>query len=261
MSRHEARKIAFQMLFQMDVGKNDFSMAEHTLAESKLQGNYKKFALSLARGVSEHSFELSTYLNKFTRGWKTRRLAAVDRNLIKLAMYEMQLRETPWNIVINEAVELAKEFGTAESPAFVNGVLDQFYHKVMLEKDPAYQITEQDRMDYQQEQEAVRESFQQDETPPVKKTDPNAAMRQKFSFVEENQLIQKQGFRKIKKADISEKEQIKEESILADKQRIYGENAFLTDRDLRLAAEHGEVVPEKVLRRYHQNSKGKKNDD
>lgn len=257
MSRHEARKIAFQMLFQMDVGKNDFAMAEHTLAESKLQGNYKKFALALARGVSEHSFELSTYLKKFTRGWKTGRLAAVDRNLIKLAMYEMQSQDTPWNIVINEAVELAKEFGTEESSAFVNGVLDQFYHKVLLEKDPAYQITDQDWRDYQQEQAVTRP----EESPVKEETTEVAAPQKSPDFTEENQLIQKQGFRKIKKADISEREQIKEESVLADKQRIYGENAFLTERDLRLAAEHGEVIPEKVLRRYHQNKKEKKNTD
>lgn len=261
MSRHEARETAFKMLFQMDVGNNDFAMAEHTLTESKLKGGYKAFALDLVRGVREQQFELNEYLNKFTKGWEIDRLAAVDRNLVKLAMYEMLQEQTPANIVINEAVELAKVFGTAESPSFVNAVLDGFYKKVIVENNADYRIDEGLKEKYLQEMAAAakRAELMAEEEAAMAEMEnsvaeeKNAAEKTVKIFAEENQVIKKQGFRKIKKADISEKEQIKEESVLADKKRIYGDDAFLTERDIRKALENGETIPEDILERYYKS--------
>lgn len=261
MSRHEARETAFKMLFQMDVGNNDFAMAEHTLSESKLKGGYKAFALELVKGVMEYQFELNEYLDKFTKGWQVKRLAAVDRNLVKMAMYEMQYQQTPANIVINEAVELAKVFGTAESPAFVNAVLDSFYKKVMVENMPEYQIDETKKEAYLNEIAAAAKRAEMAAVEEFLKDEQEQSISENTKVVEENyskenNLIKKQGFRKIKKADISEKEQIKEESILEDKKRIYGDNAFLTEKDLRQASEAGENISEADIKKYYQSKEG-----
>ena len=261
MSRHLARETAFKMLFQMDVGNNDFAMAEHTLAESELKGGYKAFALELVHGVCDNQFELGEYLKKFTKGWETSRLAAVDRNLIKMAMFEMQQAKTPANIVMNEAVELAKEFGTDESPSFVNAVLDNFYKKVMVENNAAYQVDESKREQYLADIAAAKkraeisrqeELTEEDLAAPKQEIKPEKA---KESFAEENKMIKKQGFRKIKKADISERDVIKSDDLLADKKRIYGENAFLTNKDIREALDAGAVLPEEILEEYFKTEK------
>ena len=261
MSRHLARETAFKMLFQMDVGNNDFAMAEHTLAESKLKGGYKAFALELVQGVHENQFELNEYLKKFTRGWELERLAAVDRNLIKMAMFEMKQGKTPANIVMNEAVELAKEFGSNESPSFINAVLDKFHKKVMMENDAEYQVDESLKEQYLTDMAAAKkraelslkdELIDEDFAAPKQE---NKAEKIKENFAEENKMIKKQGFRKIKKADISERDVIKADDLLADKKRIYGENAFLTKKDIREALDAGAVLPEEILEEYFKTEK------
>ena len=263
MSRHLARETAFKMLFQMDVGNNDFAMAKHTLNESNLKGGYKKFALELVQGVCGSQFELSEYLKKFTKGWESNRLAAVDRNLIKMAMFEMMQAKTPANIIMNEAVELAKEFGTNDSPSFVNAVLDSFYKKVLVEKNADYQVDESKKEQYLADIAAAkkraelmkRENLTDDDLSEDVKIDAKPAEKPKENFAEENQTIKKQGFRKIKKADISERDVIKADDLLADKKRIYGENAFLTKKDIREALDAGAVLPEEILEEYFKTEK------
>lgn len=266
MSRRKARETAFKMLFQMDVGKNDLAVAEHTLRDSGLKGNYKKFVLELVNGVRDNHYELREYLTKFTKGWDIDRLAAVDRNLTELAMYEMKFTEVPANIVINEAVELAKIYGSSESPSFINAVLDGFYRKVVVENNSDYQIDEDLKERYLQEMAAAEkraemmkeaEAVALAEEQAAAEAEAKAKAEEKANaYAEENQIIKNKGFRKIKKADISEKEQIKAESVLEDKKRIYGEGAFLTERDLRKAMENGETIPEEVLNGYFKSSDG-----
>lgn len=266
MSRRKARETAFKMLFQMDVGKNDLETAEQTLRDSGLKGGYKKFTLELVNGVRDNHYELREYLTKFTKGWEVDRLAAVDRNLTEMAMYEMKFTEVPANIVINEAVELAKLYGSSESPSFINAVLDAFYRKVVVENNSDYQIDESLKEKYLQEMEAAAtraammkeaEAAALAEEQAAAEAEAKAkAEEQAAAYAEENKIIKNKGFRKIKKADISENEQIKAESVLEDKKRIYGEGAFLTERDLRKALENGETIPEEVLNGYFKPSDG-----
>ena len=135
MSRSAARKTALQMIFQMDVGKNEWEMALHTLEEKDLAEEDAAFALHLAEGVQKKQAEIDPYIQKESTQWSMDRMANVDKSILRLAVYElMTYPDTAKNIVINEAIELAKTFSTAESGAFVNGVLDKIAKDLSEEK-------------------------------------------------------------------------------------------------------------------------------
>ncbi len=135
MSRSAARKTALQMIFQMDVGKNEWEMALHTLEEKELAEDDAAFALHLAEGVLAKQTEIDSCIQKESTQWSLERMANVDKSILRLAIYElMAYPDTAKNIVINEAIELAKTFSTAESGAFVNGVLDKVASVLSEEK-------------------------------------------------------------------------------------------------------------------------------
>lgn len=125
MSRRLAREKALQMLFQMDVGHNSLEIARMTLEETEMSPLDKSFTLNLVEGTRNCLGELDNYINKYAVEWDVERLANVDKNLIRMALYEIKyLSDVPLNVSINEAIELAKIFGSEESSKFVNGVLD-----------------------------------------------------------------------------------------------------------------------------------------
>ena len=88
-----------------------------------------EFALSLLDGVREHRAELDQVLAAKAENWSLERMAVVDRNILRLAAYEILYTDTPGRVAINEAVELAKLFGAEQSPPFVNGILDRVLHE------------------------------------------------------------------------------------------------------------------------------------
>jgi N utilization substance protein B len=85
------------------------------------------YADELIRGVQKHKAEIDSKIQSSSAHWKMDRMATIDRNILRVSVYEMRFAATPLkeNIVINEAVEIAKKFGTTESASFVNGLLDQ----------------------------------------------------------------------------------------------------------------------------------------
>jgi len=85
-----------------------------------------KFARQLKAGVQENQAELDEKIEQISKNWSLARMSVTDRNILRLALYEMTYVKTPKPVVINEAIELAKKFGSAESSGFVNGILDQF---------------------------------------------------------------------------------------------------------------------------------------
>ena len=86
----------------------------------------RKLVEDLVRGVSQHRAEIDDMLARLSRNWRVERMALVDRNIIRIALYELKYVETvPVSVAINEAVELAKRFGAVEGSAFVNGLLDR----------------------------------------------------------------------------------------------------------------------------------------
>jgi N utilization substance protein B len=124
--RSRAREVAVQVLFQDDLNPG-FNPAE---ADAFLQrrlrgGELVEFARSLVSGVRRNRVELDGLLGKTADNWGLERMAATDRNILRIGAFELLYTETPGAVVINEAVELAKRFGTANSAQFVNGILDR----------------------------------------------------------------------------------------------------------------------------------------
>lgn len=129
MNRRRARELALQILFHIDVGRSDpeRALAEGIAreeAEQQLPPGWETFTSELVRGAVAHQAVIDATLAALAREWSMDRMAAVDRNILRLGAYELLYRsDIPPGAVINEAVELAKLYSTAESGRFVNGVL------------------------------------------------------------------------------------------------------------------------------------------
>ncbi len=117
--------MALRMLFQIDVGSQPVAeVVESSLEQSVLEGGNRDYARLVVEGTWANLETIDTKLRKFAQDWALERQAAVDRNILRMTTYEILFQpETPVAAVINEAVELAKKYSTAESGRFVNGVL------------------------------------------------------------------------------------------------------------------------------------------
>ena len=144
-SRRQAREIALQILYQLDVQEqlsDDQAVAlfwknlaleleEKEGVPAQLDDTHREFAEALVRGVRTNLAEVDGLIGAASRNWRIERMARVDRNLLRLASYEIRFcDDIPPKVTINEAVEIAKRFGTKDSAAFVNGILD----KILTEK-------------------------------------------------------------------------------------------------------------------------------
>ncbi len=126
VSRRKARELALQMLFQWDIGRHEPAQVVRTfLGGRQLAEETSEFARSLFEGTVAETPTLDPLIAQHAQHWRLDRMAAVDRNLLRLALYELfRHPETPPAVVINEALELARRFSGEESVEFVNGVLD-----------------------------------------------------------------------------------------------------------------------------------------
>jgi N utilization substance protein B len=115
------------MLYQIDLSGEDPARAIALYAEHLAPDEpVSEFASELVRGCSEHREQIDAKLREVSRHWRLERMARVDRNILRLATFELLWRsEIPRRVTLNEAIELAKRFGDEDSPAFVNGVLDR----------------------------------------------------------------------------------------------------------------------------------------
>jgi N utilization substance protein B len=122
--RRRARTVAFQALFEGDSSGHDpLQVIERLLAERSISEEGKAFALELVTGVLRDRQGLDRAIASVAPNWPVEQLAAVDRNILRMALYEIYELKTPLKAAINEAVELAKTFGSDNSFRFVNGVL------------------------------------------------------------------------------------------------------------------------------------------
>lgn len=119
-SRENAMKLLFEINYKMDEA-ND--ILNSFMEENELNGDDKEYIEAAVRGTIENIENIDNTIEKYSKGWKINRLAKVDLTVLRLSIYELKYTDTPDSIVINEAVELAKKFGTEKSGAFVNGVL------------------------------------------------------------------------------------------------------------------------------------------
>lgn len=125
-SRRKARELALQMLYQWEVGGH---APEHVVATflsgRKLDDEVESFARALFEGSVSEAAELDRALAEHSQNWRLERMAAVDRNVLRLALFELRHHpQTPPAVVINEALEIARRFSGAEAVEFVNGVLE-----------------------------------------------------------------------------------------------------------------------------------------
>ena len=126
--RRLARELAVQFLYQFDLSGGAVEEALPLFWQTQPEaGNAgRKFVEELIHGVIERRSEIDEKIAKYTENWDLPRIAAVDRNILRLAIYEMLFRDDiPPVVSINEAVDIAKKFSTRESGAFVNGILDR----------------------------------------------------------------------------------------------------------------------------------------
>ncbi len=138
-ARRSGREAALQMLFQMEAGETG---AEETIAlfwrsfEADPEG--KSYADEIVRGVGADKDEIDKAIGAASENWRIDRMTRLDRNLLRLSTWElMKRRDVPSPVILDEAVELAKSFGTAESGAFVNGVLARVARDLGRENEKA----------------------------------------------------------------------------------------------------------------------------
>lgn len=126
-NRSLARTVAFQILYQDDLNPGSLTQFGESILEQELPDHeaIRRFARTLIRGVDEKKEEIDALLTKYAEHWTLSRMNATDRSVLRLAAYEIRFMDTPRPVAINEAVELAKKFGTGDSAGFVNGILDR----------------------------------------------------------------------------------------------------------------------------------------
>jgi len=125
--RTQAREVALQLLYQIDLLKGlPREDQERFLAEHAEGVEVQEYARALVQGVLEHRREIDHRIEEVARNWELGRMATIDRNVLRMGIYELIYRsDIPPKVAINEAVELAKKYSTKNSSAFVNGILDK----------------------------------------------------------------------------------------------------------------------------------------
>jgi len=131
-ARHRSRQRALQVLYQWDMTKRPMDEAisafYDTLSSDEDEDGEKpgrdEFMEELAKGTSEMSEDIDYRIASKSENWKLERMPIVDRNILRMAIFEMSRKETPAAVVIDEALELARQFSGEESVSFINGVLD-----------------------------------------------------------------------------------------------------------------------------------------
>lgn len=124
-SRRKARAVIFQALYEIDsTGHNTDDVVNHLLDERGLSDDNNTFVRQQVSGIIKNKQQLDKNIERFAPAWPVKQLPVVDRNILRLAIFELLMdNKVPTNIAINEAVELAKKFGSDSSARFVNGVL------------------------------------------------------------------------------------------------------------------------------------------
>ncbi|MEB2285522.1 MAG: transcription antitermination factor NusB [Polyangiaceae bacterium UTPRO1] len=124
--RRKGRELALQALYQLDVGGEDSGGALRLFWSScDAPSDARAFGQELVAGVLEARLRIDELISKSSSNWRVERLSHVDRNILRVAAYELLCRrDIPASVAIDEAIEIAKRYGSDESPTFVNGVLD-----------------------------------------------------------------------------------------------------------------------------------------
>ena len=134
--RRTARELALQFLYGWDIvgGDLDESMAAFDSLEKEKE-DVSRYALELIKGTIERKEELDKLIDRSCANWDLQRIAVIDRNVLRIALYEMfHGNDVPPIVAINEAVDIAKKYSTAESGGFINGILDRIRRDLLGEE-------------------------------------------------------------------------------------------------------------------------------
>ena len=131
--RRRGREVALQLLYALDITHEELSDVLGTpWIEALVPEAVHDFTIMLVTGVVEQREAIDALVREWSANWSLSRIGVIERNILRLAIYELLfLPEIPPNVTINEAVEVAKRYGTDESPSFINGILDRIKHEVM----------------------------------------------------------------------------------------------------------------------------------
>ncbi|QDS87048.1 hypothetical protein EC9_12240 [Rosistilla ulvae] len=126
-TRRRAREITLQLLYEYDFGTERTRRDRDQFIETRMRHHQalSDFARSLVGGVMNHRTEIDSLLARHSSNWSISRMAVIDRNILRLGIYEIVFAKTPGRVAINEAIELAKRYGDRKSRGFVNGILDR----------------------------------------------------------------------------------------------------------------------------------------
>src|SRR5215510_5617339 len=130
--RRQSREVALKLLYALDITRDDVKEVARTpWAEAMMPDAIRVFTTTLVTGVIRHRDEIDAFIQECSTNWSLERIGLVERNILRFAIYELCfLPDIPPNVTINEAVEVAKKYGTEEAPAFINGILDRIKHAV-----------------------------------------------------------------------------------------------------------------------------------
>ncbi|MEO7933889.1 MAG: transcription antitermination factor NusB [Chthoniobacterales bacterium] len=125
--RRDGREAAVQYLYHHDLNSGENAGTPEDFWELRpAKPNVREFAMQLVAGVQEHAPEIDRRISRYAENYQLGRMLAVDRNILRLAIYEMNFaKDVPPVVAINEAIEIAKKFGADESSRFINGILDR----------------------------------------------------------------------------------------------------------------------------------------
>ena len=139
--RTKARERALQALYQIDVAAEgiDDAMARFWKSFEPVEREVMTLAEGLVRGVAKHRRTIDDTIERVSVNWRLDRMAKVDRNVLRLAVYELLQTDVPVKVVINEAIELGKKYGAESSGAFVNGLLDKVAAGLPAERGQAHE--------------------------------------------------------------------------------------------------------------------------
>lgn len=134
--RTRSREFALQILYQMDITRDDYAASLANFwqgySEENIKEEMKNFTSELVRGVAQNLSVIDAKISQYAANWKLERMAVVDRNILRMSAFELMFRDDiPPKVSINEAVELAKKYSGAEAGKFVNAILD----KIKSERD------------------------------------------------------------------------------------------------------------------------------
>jgi len=133
--RRKAREYALQMLYQYDLSRESEYLLDGYWSGKEITENVKEFSNNIVEGVIKNLSIIDNKISRSASNWSIERMAAVDRNILRMATYELLfMNDIPVKVTINEAIEIAKRYGGDDSGAFVNGILDRILkdHQEMI---------------------------------------------------------------------------------------------------------------------------------